>query len=499
MISVRSLRFKLAALVAGAALCSATLAAVAAWRIVSTHRGDAHVARKITGQLQAAQRGLQQLVTSEQRLQAILRLKDPDEIERGLDDYKGALAQATRTLEAADARFVARVKRLATAGEAVTGAVLLGDNVAAVEAYMRQFSPEIEGTVAELHDYSDRVGEAANGEIAAREKDIRRELAWSAGALALVLAAISAAGWVVQHSITKSLTETSDSLEIAAEALVSQSTEVATGSQTVAEGASTQAAALEEAGASSTELLSISETAHTSMGEAAREASEARALCAHSETGVTGLKTAMQELAEASRGVEKIIKSIDEIAFQTNILALNAAVEAARAGEAGAGFAVVAEEVRALAKRSADAARETATRIGDAIGATERGGKISGEVATQLLDISTRVRRVDELIGGLSQSSREQTDGIRHIGGAMTQIDKVTQANAAAAETSAAAANEMRAAVGGLHDAIHQLRGIIGLPDLQFSTSPKAEEPADANTEPRDAKCAPTALAAAHR
>ncbi|MBX3735151.1 MAG: hypothetical protein KF715_00550 [Candidatus Didemnitutus sp.] len=471
MISARSLRFKLAALVAGAALCSATLAAIAAWRIVSTHRGDAHVAREITARLQSAQQGLQQLVTADQRLQAILRLKDPDEIERGLNDYKTGFATAGKSLETADARLADRVKRLAAAGDAVTGAILLGDNVAAVEAYMRQFSPEIEGAVGELRDYSDRVARAADDEITAREKDIRRELTWSAVVLALVLAAISAAGWIVQRSITLSLTQTSDSLELAAESLVAQSTEVASGSQTVAEGASTQAAALEEAGASSAELLSISETAHTHMGEAAREASEARALCGHSETGVNGLKTAMQELAEASRGVEKIINSIDEIAFQTNILALNAAVEAARAGEAGAGFAVVAEEVRALAKRSADAARETASRIGDAIAATERGGKISGEVATQLLDISTRVRRVDELVGGLAQSSREQTDGIRHIGGAMTQIDKVTQANAAAAETSAAAANQMQHAVGGLHDAIHQLRIIIGLGDLARDAS----------------------------
>lgn len=462
MISTHSLRFKLAALVAGAALCSAILAGIAAWRILSTHREDARIARDITERLQTAQQGFQQLVTAEQRLQAILRLKDPDEIERGLNDYKAAFELSAKSLERADPRFITRIKSLSTAGEAVVNAVLLGDNVAAVEAYMRQFSPEIEGAVTELRDYSARVSTIANEEISSRETDIRQELYWSAGALVLALAGISVAGWIVQRSITLSLTKTSESLELAAEALVGQATEVASGSQTVAEGASTQAAALEEAGASSTELLSISETAHTNMEEAAREASATRSLCADSESGVTGLKSAMQELADASRGVEKIIQSIDEIAFQTNILALNAAVEAARAGEAGAGFAVVAEEVRALAKRSADAARETATRIGDAINATDRGGKISSEVASKLLDISSRVRRVDELVGGLSQSSREQTDGIRHIGGAMTQIDKVTQSNAAAAETSAAAASQMKHAVGGLHDAIHELRHIIG-------------------------------------
>lgn len=282
MISARSLRFKLAALVAGAALCSITLAAIAAWRIVSTHRGDAHVAHEITVQLRTAQQGLQQLVTAEQRLQAILRLKDPDEIERGLNDYKAAFATAAKSLEAADPRLANRMTRLATAGEAVTGPILLGDNVAAVEAYMRQFSPEVEGAVAELHDYSDRVAREAEEEITAREHDIRRELSGSAVVLATALAAISAAGWFVQRSITRSLTQTSDSLELAAESLVAQATEVASGSQTVAEGASTQAAALEEAGASSTELLSISETAQGTRRKAGR--SRISAHCARSRS-----------------------------------------------------------------------------------------------------------------------------------------------------------------------------------------------------------------------
>ena len=158
-----------------------------------------------------------------------------------------------------------------------------------------------------------------------------------------------------------------------------------------------------------------------------------------SATGVERMREAMEAIKASNSDVAKIIKSIDEIAFQTNILALNAAVEAARAGEAGAGFSVVAEEVRNLAQRSALAARETAEKIDDAIAKTGQGVQVTGSVADSLQDIILKARQVDDLVGEIATASREQSEGITQVNLAVTQMDKVTQSNAASAEESASA------------------------------------------------------------
>src|SRR5208337_2106308 len=136
---------------------------------------------------------------------------------------------------------------------------------------------------------------------------------------------------------------------------------------------------------------------------------------------------AMKEVKAASDDIAKIIKTIDEIAFQTNILALNAAVEAARAGEAGMGFAVVADEVRNLAQRSAQAAKETANKIENSIQKSQRGAQISEKVTASLQQIVVKARQVDELVAGIATASNEQTQGIAQINTAVSQMDKVAQ------------------------------------------------------------------------
>jgi methyl-accepting chemotaxis protein len=171
---------------------------------------------------------------------------------------------------------------------------------------------------------------------------------------------------------------------------------------------------------------------------------------------------AMDDIKRSSADIAKIIKTIDEIAFQTNILALNAAVEAARAGEAGAGFAVVADEVRNLAQRCAQAAKETAGKIEDAVQKSAKGADISAKVAKSLEEIVGKARQVDEMAGEVASASQEQNQGIAQVSTAVTQMDHVTQSNSASAEESASAAEELAAQAETLKAAVAELLLMVG-------------------------------------
>jgi methyl-accepting chemotaxis protein len=173
------------------------------------------------------------------------------------------------------------------------------------------------------------------------------------------------------------------------------------------------------------------------------------------------LLEAMDAIHASAGNVARIVKSIDEIAFQTNLLALNAAVEAARAGEAGAGFAVVAGEVRELAQRSAAAARETADKIAGSVGASERGVTISRELGGVFTDIRDKAHRVDTLVAEIAGASAEQATGIGHLNTAVGQMEHLTQSGAATAEEAAAQAEELNAQAGELATAAADLLGVV--------------------------------------
>jgi methyl-accepting chemotaxis protein len=173
-------------------------------------------------------------------------------------------------------------------------------------------------------------------------------------------------------------------------------------------------------------------------------ASSASDVAARGGQVVGQVVTTMQAITDSSRRIADIIGTIDGIAFQTNILALNAAVEAARAGEQGRGFAVVAGEVRSLAQRSAEAAREIKTLIGSSVERVNEGGVLVDEAGRTMQDIVSQVKRVTDLISEISAASQEQTQGIGQIGDAVSQLDQVTQQNAALVEESAAAAESLK-------------------------------------------------------
>jgi methyl-accepting chemotaxis protein len=238
--------------------------------------------------------------------------------------------------------------------------------------------------------------------------------------------------------------------------------QVSSSSRSLAEGASEQAASLEETSASLEEMASMTKRNAENAQKANDLAKQARSAADKGVGDMEAMNTAMTAIKVSSDDIAKIIKTIDEIAFQTNILALNAAVEAARAGEAGMGFAVVAEEVRNLAQRSAQAAKETAGKIEGAISKTGQGVDISNKVAKTLNEIVAQIRQVDELVAEVAGASHEQTQGITQLNSAVGQMDKVTQSNAANAEESAAAAQELNGQAADMKESVAELLQLVG-------------------------------------
>jgi methyl-accepting chemotaxis protein len=222
------------------------------------------------------------------------------------------------------------------------------------------------------------------------------------------------------------------------------SNQIATGNQDLSQRTEEQATNLQQTAASMEQLTGTVRTNAATARSASEVAASACRVATDGGDVVERVVHTMSEIAQSSRKIADITGVIDGIAFQTNILALNAAVEAARAGEQGRGFAVVASEVRALAQRSAQAAREIKGLIGDSVSRVETGSELVGNAGRTMSDIVTQVRRVNEMLSEISQATSEQTTGIGQVNDAVSQLDLVTQQNAALVEESAAAAESLR-------------------------------------------------------
>jgi methyl-accepting chemotaxis protein len=275
---------------------------------------------------------------------------------------------------------------------------------------------------------------------------------------------LTAAGfyWYSKRDIIRPLAEVIDTVGASSTETSSAAGQIAAASQSLAQSATEQAASLEEISGS---VGSISEKIRNSTDGARRAKALTEQTSEAALQAVADMKRmtdAMDEIGEASQGVARIVKAIDEIAFQTNILALNAAVEAARAGEAGAGFAVVADEVRNLAQRSAASAKETTSLVGNAIERTQRGAEICGQVVKRLREIESRGKPLDEAVGSITHAAEDQRASMERVASAVSEMSSVTQGVAAHAEQSAAASVELNAQSEHLMETIKELSQLVG-------------------------------------
>ncbi|MCG2729158.1 MAG: methyl-accepting chemotaxis protein [Acetobacterium sp.] len=260
------------------------------------------------------------------------------------------------------------------------------------------------------------------------------------------------------NTIIETLNDLLGDINLAAEQVNSGANQVSDGSQSLAQGSTEQASSVQELTAS---IVEIAEQTKNNAVDANKAKELAAAVMEYAVKGnhhMTEMQTSMTEINQSSKDISKIIKVIDDIAFQTNILALNAAVEAARAGQQGKGFAVVAEEVRTLAARSADAAKGTTALIEGSINKVQTGTRIADETANALREIVDGIKKTSDLVGNIATASNEQATNITQVNVGIDQVAQVVQHNSATAEESAAASEELSSQAEMLKAMINQFK-----------------------------------------
>jgi len=296
---------------------------------------------------------------------------------------------------------------------------------------------------------------------AASEAAVSRSI-WVSAIITFLCITVSFTLLVVVRSGIAKLRGAVQDLDQGAVQVASASQQVAASSQLVAQGASQQAASVEETSSATEEISAMTLKNADNLRAATELTVRTGEAIDEADRALTGMQTSMQEINTSCEKVGKIIRVIDEIAFQTNILALNAAVESARAGEAGMGFAVVADEVRNLAQRSAKAASETAGLIEESIAKSKQGRAHLDHVSGAIGKVTGSARQIASLVDGVKNGSAEQTRGIQSIASAMVRIEQVTQSSASSAEETAAVGQEMSAQANNLSDIVQRLHSMVG-------------------------------------
>jgi methyl-accepting chemotaxis protein len=377
----------------------------------------------------------------------------------GMIDRCGATIQSYDTLRRTVEALIAETARLTAAARA-------GDLSARGDAahFAGSYRALVEGMNDTIGAIVTPVREAATALERLAERDLTARVTGNfAGDHAAIQRAFNGAAEALERTLGQ--------VSAASDQVASAADQITGGSQSLAEGASEQASSLEEISASLQELSAGARQSAANSREAATLSDAARTSAGAGAERMRALSEAMAQIKGAADQTARIVRTIDEIAFQTNLLALNAAVEAARAGDAGRGFAVVAEEVRSLAMRAAEAAKQTSALIEESGRQVEGGVALNEQVSGHLHEIQGHVERVAEVVGEISTSAAQQAQGIGQINTGVEQMNGVTQQVAANAEESAAAAEELAS------QAAH-VRALVA--DFTLSTSGATSRPAAA-------------------
>jgi methyl-accepting chemotaxis protein len=327
-------------------------------------------------------------------------------------------------------------------------------------ATLAQDNKKMEQSLADLNDSIGNKAFASEFEAVASSNSRQRIFAFVLFLVAAAFAVLMVL-WM-EKQVSAPLRELARRLADGARQVAESASQVSGSGISLARGASSQAASLEETSASSQQISSMAERSASDCQSTAEIVTASQKKFSDTNTSLAHLVTAMNEIRTSSGKVQKIIKVIDEIAFKTNILALNAAVEAARAGEAGAGFAVVAEEVRNLAQKCAQAANDSATIVEESMQRANEGKTRLDSVAISVQAVTTESVKVKSLVDQINVASMEQTRGISQIARSIGQMEQVTQASAANAEESAAAAEQLTAQSSLLSEIVTSLGLVIG-------------------------------------
>jgi len=312
--------------------------------------------------------------------------------------------------------------------------------------------------VDELVDWNQRSAKQ-NADVAAGSAATAAWWNWVLASISVLVGAFLAL--LVVKGVNRALRQAVQELTVEADLVASAAAQVSSSSQALAQGSSEQAASLEETSAVSAEINAMARSNSEHSDAAAELVARSQEHFAQTNRSLSEVVAAIGDIHAQSEKISKIIKVIDEIAFQTNILALNAAVEAARAGEAGLGFAVVADEVRNLSHRCAQAAKDTSALIAESVDKSNDGKLKVDQMSASILTATGASAEIQSLVNGVNQGSREQTKGIEQVARAIIQMEQVTQSSAANSEESSAAAEELQAQSESVRQTVARLAAMI--------------------------------------
>ena len=397
-------------------------------------------------------------------VQSLLRERDPDAMEKIMDRSKSGSKTVRAKIQeagAAAAEISSAFEALGTANEKIVELLLRADVAQALQVKVEESNPAFEKVMSAIGRTQQVLAREEESEVAISDAAASRLQASIFAAVGIVIAGLIALAFLLARRIGVTLNQVLAELTAVSDGTAAAASEISASSQVLAQGASEQAASLEETSASSEEISSITASNAENAELAAEKMKHAASQIIDANSRLEHMVLSMNEINESSDKISKIIQVIEGVAFQTNILALNAAVEAARAGEAGMGFAVVADEVRNLAQRCSQAARDTAGLIESSIAKTKDGKNKLDEVAGTFRGITDSTRQVNVLVDEVRASSNEQARGVKQISAALVQMQQVTQQTAASAQESAAAGEELSSQTRAMKATVARLASLV--------------------------------------